>query len=321
MSEPVHPFRVRRIAWEAKDVFSFELEPLEGRGLKPFAAGAHVDLELPNGLMRSYSLSDAGRSDRYRITVARDINSAGGSSFLAEKVRAGDTLKVGDPRNNFPLREDAVRSVFIAGGIGVTPFVPMAMRLNELGRPWRLHYCVRTRDRAALLEELQTLAAAGQGEVIMNFDEEPGGTMLDLRGVISGLGAGEHVYCCGPIGMLDAFRASCDALGIESERVHFEYFKSNVESATEGGFKVVLARSGITLPVKSGETILQAVLAAGVDVPSSCEEGVCGSCETRVLAGEPDHRDLILSDQEKKAGRTMMICCSGSKSASLTLDL
>ncbi|WP_313802296.1 PDR/VanB family oxidoreductase [Sphingobium sp.] len=321
MTEPVHPVRVRSIRWEATDVFSFILNAIDDTPLPPFEPGSHIDLQLPIGLMRSYSLSNDGSDGDYRITVARDADSTGGSAFLAEQLRPGAAIAIGAPRNNFPLYEQAPLSVFIAGGIGVTPFVSMAMRLNMLGRRWRLHYCVRTQDRAALLKELEALTLAGSGEIVMNFDQEPGGVMLDLTTVVSSLGPQDHVYCCGPIGMLEAFRKTCEEKTIPDERVHFEYFKSNVQNASEGGYELVLAKSGKTVRVKEGKTILETLLALGLDVPFSCEEGVCGACETRVLAGEPDHRDLILSAEERKSNRTMMICCSGTKSASLTLDI
>ncbi len=321
MTEPVHPVRILNIQWEATDVFSFVLETLTGTALSRFDPGAHVDIRLPNGLMRSYSLSHERDDGRYRITVARDPNSSGGSALLTKQLRPGDVIDISDARNNFPLFEAAPLSVFIAGGIGVTPFLSMLQRLNAHNRAWRLHYCVRTRDRAALLEELEALAEQGAGEVLLNVDHEPGAKMLDLHSVIGALGPLDHVYCCGPTGMLDAFRGGCAAASISEERVHFEYFKSNVEAASEGGFDVVLARSGKTIRIAGGQTILQALLADGFDIPYSCEEGVCGSCETAVLSGEPDHRDLILTEAERAAGRTMMVCCSGSKGPVLTLDI
>lgn len=319
MTEPVHSVRIRSVHWEATDVYSFVFETLDGIPLPAFEPGAHIDVQLANGLMRSYSLSQARTDGRYRITVARDANSGGGSSFLAERARPGDRIDIGEARNTFPLCETATRSVFIAGGIGVTPFLTMMDRLNTLGLPWTLHYCIRTRDRAALLAEIEALSAAGAGTVELTVDQEPGATMLDLGGVIDRLGPQDHVYCCGPTGMLDAFRRVSQ--GLPDERVHFEYFKSNVTPASEGGFDVVLARTGRTVRIAEGQTILQALLAIGIDIPYSCEEGVCGSCETAVLAGEPEHRDLILSNAERAAGQTMMVCCSGAKSPSLTLDL
>ncbi|MEH3036433.1 MAG: PDR/VanB family oxidoreductase [Sphingomonas adhaesiva] len=321
MSDIVRTARVSGIAWEATDVFSVTLAGLDGDTLAPFDPGAHIDIELPNGLMRSYSLSNPDGRGPYRLTIARDAASTGGSAYVAEQLRPGQTVRISDWRNNFPLAEGAALSVFIAGGIGVTPFVPMAARLNALGRRWRLHYCVRTRDRAALLGELEALASQGAGEIVLNVDHEPGGALLDIRGIVAALGPQDHVYCCGPAGMLDAFRTTTAQEGVEEARVHFEYFKSNVEVAAGGGYDLVLSKTGRTVRVAEGATILETLLAAGLDVPFSCEEGVCGACETRVLAGEPDHRDLILSDAERRSNAVMMICCSGAKSPSLTLDL
>jgi vanillate O-demethylase ferredoxin subunit len=312
--------RVQSISFEAKDVWSFVLSALDGAPLPPFEPGAHIDVEIAPGLERSYSLSSTKVDGSYRITVAKDANSTGGSKHLHEQMRPGMIINISLPRNNFELAEDAPLSVFIAGGIGVTPFLPMAARLNARSRAWRMHYCVRTKDRAGLLQELMTLASEGEGTVLPNFDEEPGGAMLDLNRVIGALGPHDHVYCCGPAGMLDAFRKACKAHDFADEQVHFEYFSSTTEAATEGGYEVVLAKSGLTLKVAPGQTILHAMLAAGVDVPYSCEDGICGTCETTVLAGTPDHRDMILSERERQRGNRMMICCSGSKTATITLD-
>lgn len=322
MSEQLTPVRIVSMTYEASDILSFIVEREDGKPLPPVDPGSHIDIHLPNGLVRSYSISNnILRSKGYRLTVARDAASTGGSVYMHEQLRPGQTLRISPARNNFSLEESAPLSVFIAGGIGITPFLPMMARLNELGRKWRLHYCVRTQNRAALLGEIKLLAAEGDAEICTNFDEEPGGKMLDLSAVISSLSPSAHVYCCGPTGMLDAFRRSVESAQIEPQRVHFEYFSGNVEIANEGGFTVKLARSNKTLVIGPNQTILKVVMEAGVDVPYSCEEGVCGACETKIISGTPDHRDLILSDAERAEGRTMMICCSGSKSAELVLDL
>lgn len=322
MSEPVFPVRLLQIRYEATDICSFVLGKLDGEDLPLVEPGAHVDVHLGNNLMRSYSLSNGmGDAGLYRLTVARDANSKGGSTFMHDRLRAGQTLQISAPRNNFALDEQADLSVFIAGGIGVTPYLPMMCRLNAIGKRWRLHYSVRTPDRAALLPEIEALAAGGAGEVCPNYDEVPGGAMLNLPALLAALSEGAHVYCCGPSGMLDAFRRGADTAGIPAERVHFEYFSSNVESATGGGFTIVMAKSGQEVVVPAGQTILHAVNDAGANVPYSCEEGVCGACETRVIEGTPDHRDMILSESERAESKTMMICCSGSKSARLVLDL
>ena len=320
MTEPLFPARIAAIEFAAEDILSFTLRPLDGALPEQIDPGSHVDVHLPNGMMRSYSLSNGPEHRRgYRLTIARDPNSRGGSTYMHDKLRAGQIIEISKPRNNFKLAEDATLSVFLAGGIGVTPFIPMIARLNEAGKPWRMHYCVRNRERAALVEEIEQLAAAGSGELIPNYDDTDG--IFDLAGMLASLPADAHVYCCGPTGMLDAFRARAHDNGIPSEQVHFEYFSADVESATEGGFVVVLNKSGKEIGVAAGQTILQALIEQGVNIAYSCEEGICGACETRVIEGIPDHRDMILTDQERQENKTMMVCCSGSKSSRLMLDL
>lgn len=312
--------RVTSIAYEAQDINSYELKPLDGGELPPFTAGAHVDLHLPSGHTRSYSLVNAP-DERYRyvVAVSRVPDSRGGSRYLHEQVRAGALLAVGAPRNNFALAEEAEHSLFIAGGIGITPLWSMIQRLEKLCRPWELHYCARTRQHAAFLEALWKALGSGRGRLHLNFDEEPGGQRLDIGAVVAAAGPAAHLYCCGPAGMLAAFEEVC--AGRPPEQVHVEYFAGTKDAATEGGYTVVLAKSGRTFEIPAGQTILSVLLAAGVDVPHSCREGVCGSCETRVISGTPDHRDNVLSGAEKASGKTMMICCSGSAAGELVLDL
>jgi vanillate O-demethylase ferredoxin subunit len=309
--------QVKRISFEAQGVLGFELRPVNTQPLPAFTAGAHVDLHLQNGSIRSYSLlNPQTESHRYLIAVNRDAASRGGSKYLHENIRPGDVLTVSPPRNNFPLNEDAQESVFIAGGIGVTPILAMVHRLESLGKSWRLHYCARTRKSAAYVEEL---IALGSDRVRLTFDGEDGGQILDLAAVVASAAPGAHLYCCGPTGMLSAFERATAA--IASDRVHLEYFAATRAAAVEGGFAIDLAKSGRTLLVPPGRSILDVLIEAGVDIHFSCAEGICGSCETRVLAGTPDHRDLVLSTDEKASNRTMMICCSGCKSDKLVLDL
>ena len=320
MTEPLFPARIIAITLEAEDILSFVLRPMNPALPEQIDPGSHVDVHLPNGMMRSYSLSNGPEEKRgYRLTVARDANSRGGSVYTHDQLRVGQIIDISKPRNNFRLAEQASMSVFISGGIGVTPFIPMIVRLNELGSPWRMHYCARSRDRAAFVKEIEQLAASGSGEFMANYDDESG--LLNLAGTLAAVPAGADVYCCGPTGMLDAFRAGAQKASIASDHVHFEYFSSNIERAAEGGFLVVLNKSGAEIPVEPGQTILQALTEHGVNVPYCCEEGICGSCETRVIDGLPDHRDMILSEEERQESKTMMICCSGSKSPRLVLDL
>jgi vanillate O-demethylase ferredoxin subunit len=318
---PTLDLRVCAITWEADGILGFELAPTTPNTLLPaFDAGAHLDLHLGNGLVRSYSLLNApGERHRWCFAVNRDAASRGGSRFMHESVRPGQIVKVGLPRNNFPLVEDAAESVFIAGGIGITPILGMVRRLTALGRRWRLHYAARTRATAAFVPVLSALAEQTGAELDICYDHESGAQPLDLGTIVATLPKDAHVYCCGPLGMLAAFEAA--TVAVPRERVHVEYFAAKDAPATGSGFEVKLARSGRTVAVAAGQSILDALIAIGIEPPNSCREGVCGTCETRVLGGTPDHRDLVLSEAEKAAGDRMMICCSGAKTPSLELDL
>jgi vanillate O-demethylase ferredoxin subunit len=290
----------------------------EGGDLAPFTAGSHVDLHLKNGMIRSYSLvNDQHERHRYVIAVNKDASSRGGSSFVHTTFKAGDIVTVSEPRNNFALREDAEYSLLIAGGIGITPLMSMVRRLQALGRPWKLFYAARTRRAAAFPAELDAIAP--NADVDLHFDDEHAGRSLDLAAIIASAPAHAHIYCCGPVPMLDAFEKA--TAGRPSSHVHVEYFQAKQAPAVDGRFEIRLARSKRTIAVEPSKTILDAVLDAGVMANYSCSEGVCGTCETRVIEGIPDHRDLFLSPEEKAANKTIMICCSGSKSGTLVLDL
>ncbi len=294
----------------------FELRRPDGGAVPPFTAGAHVDLHLPNGLVRQYSIANApDERDRYLLGVKREDPGRGGSRFLHDAVKVGAILKVDGPRNNFPLVEAAPTSIFVAGGIGITPIRSMIHRAQAIGQDWQLHYAVRRRAEAVFAADLLALG----DRVALHVDEERGGKLLDLPAVVGTAAGTAHLYCCGPAPMMAAFKEA--AAAIPAERVHLEYFTSDAAPATQGGFVVELAQSGQRVPVPPGTTILEALRAAGVRVQAACEQGICGTCETRVLQGTPEHRDMILSDEEKAAGRTMMVCCSGSLSEVLVLDL
>ncbi len=311
--------RVTAIRYEADAVLSFELRAPDDGELPPFSAGAHVDLSLPNGLVRSYSLCNSEcERDRYVIGVQRDPNSRGGSAYLHDRVRPGDTLAVTAPRNNFGLDPGDAPSVLIAGGIGVTPLLSMVRALQQRQRTWILHYAVRERRQLAFQRALRGLAGDAD-RVRVHVDAENGGAVLDLPRIVAEAPEGAHFYCCGPAPMLDAFAAATS--GIPSQRTHVEHFTNTEAPDTSGGYEIELAASGLVLEVKPGKTILQTIEAAGVSVIYSCTEGVCGTCETRVLGGMPEHRDQVLTDREKAANDVMMICCSGSRSPRLVLDL
>lgn len=309
--------RVHAMTFEAEGVLSVELRRPDGADLPAYAPGAHIDLHLPNGITRSYSLAgDPDLNDRYVVGVGLDAKSRGGSSYVHGKLRVGDLIDIEAPRNHFPLVEDAEKVVFIAGGIGVTPMLCMARRLARLGRPCEFHYAVRSRDRAAFLTELTDLGI----EVALHVDAEAG-RPAHVAGILAGHPAGTHFYCCGPAGMLTAFEDA--AAGFDDALVHVEYFTPKVIE-TEGAdtaFTVELAKSGRSLEIPADRSILDVLADAGVAVQSSCEDGICGTCETAVLDGTPDHRDSVLTKAEQDSNRTMMICVSRCKGAKLVLDL
>jgi tetrachlorobenzoquinone reductase len=293
----------------------FELRPVAGR-LTPFRAGAHIDLFLRPGLKRSYSLVNAEtETDRYVVAVALDRASRGGSRHMHENVREGDLLQISAPRNDFPLDESGEPTVLVAGGVGITPIMSMVHRLEAQNLPWTLHYCGRTRPALPFLAEL----AAYGDKVVLHLDDESGGVFLDMAGLVAGSGPDTHFYCCGPGPMLEAFRAG--TAGVDPAHVHYEYFVATAAPATDRSYEVELAQSGQTLTVPQGATILETLLEAGVEVEYDCMQGTCGTCETGVLDGIPDHRDEVLTDSEREGGKTMMVCCSGSRTDRLVLDL
>lgn len=308
--------RLHAITFETASVRLFDLRDPDGHALPAFTPGAHVDMQLIGGLARSYSLiGDPADGGRYRLGVQRDPLSRGGSRYLHDQARVGDLIAISHPINQFPLLEDAASSVFVAGGIGITPILPMTERLAGLGRAFVLHY--GGRDRKTL--PFQSRIARHDDKVRMAFSREPGGGRLDIAAIVDAAPADAELYCCGPRSMLDAFVVA--TAGRDPARVHVEHFSAAEPAAVESGFEVVLARSDRTIPVPPGKTILDTLFAAGLDPPCSCLEGVCGQCETRVIEGVPDHRDRVLSPRERAANKTMMLCCSGSKSARLVLDM
>jgi vanillate O-demethylase ferredoxin subunit len=309
------------ITYLARDTHAFEFHSTRASGLAPFAAGAHVDLRLPNGVRRSYSLCNPqGETHRYVIGVKKAAPSRGASVYLHERLRVGEEIEVGLPRNNFALFEAAPHSVLIAGGIGITPVWCMVQRLLTLGASWELHYASRTPRDAAFLAELNALASDPL-RLRMTFDHEPGGRMLDLPAIISAAPPYSHFYACGPAPMLDAFEQA--AAPLPRERIHLERFTGASESVREGGagFDILLARSNRQFHIPAGKSILDVLLDEGVDIAFSCMDGVCGSCKVGVLDGLPDHHDSVLGPDEHAANTAMMVCCSGSLTERLVLDL
>jgi ferredoxin-NADP reductase len=304
--------RVAAKAPVADGVVALTLAHPGGRRLPDWTPGAHLDLILPGGLTRQYSLcGDRWDPHTYRIGVLREPDGRGGSAYVHDTLAEGDTVAIGGPRNNFPLAPSE-RYLFIAGGIGITPLLPMIYQAELLGADWRLLYGGRTRASMAFLDEL---ARYGSRVELVPQDERG---LLDLP---AELPPDTKVYCCGPAGLLDAMERR--AAGWPAGMLRTERFVAKDLGAPARGepFEVELRRTGRTLTVTRGQSVLQAINDAGVNVLSSCRQGLCGTCETTVLAGEVDHRDALLDDAERAAGDCMFVCVSRARSDRLVLDL
>ncbi len=322
MSTPVQEtieVRVARRQAEAEGICSFELVRADGGALPAFTAGSHVELHIPGGAVRPYSLANSPADrQRYVIGVLREPASRGGSVALHEQVQEGDLLAIGQPRNLFPLAEGASSHLLLAGGIGITPMLSMAEHLLATGADFRLHYAARSPAHAAFLERLS--AAPLAGHVRCHFGGQ--GQRLDIAEALGKPRPGVHVYACGPKRFMDAVAEAAQQLGWPAAQLHREVFQAEVvDSSGDAPFEVQLAQSGRSVTVAPGTSIVQALAAIGVSVMTSCEQGICGTCLTNVLDGTPDHRDQYLTDEERAEGKQILPCCSRSKSARLVLDL
>jgi ferredoxin-NADP reductase len=320
--------QLRAVRLEAEGICSFELADLTGRELPPFEAGAHIDVYLQNGLVRSYSLAgDPQIRDRYVLGVLREPRSTGGSAALHEQVRVGEMLSLGQVRNAFglhsPQDEAKPHTILLAGGIGITPLKAMVHTLAARGESFELHYCAKSAKHAAFLSELKQLVPADR--LHFHFDGGNPSQGVDLAQLLANPSTDttpKHVYYCGPAGFMKACAAA--TANWPSGTVHCEHFKApdSADAARaprkEGEFEVHLKRTGITVQVTADQSIVRAIELAGHRVPTSCLSGLCGACKVSYLEGEVDHRDYILSDAEKT--NCMTLCVSRSKSSTLTID-
>lgn len=297
---------------ESQDVLSIELRHTEDRELPPASPGSHVDLHLADGVTRPYSVV-SGEEGIYLLAVKREAGSRGGSAFVHDRLRVGDVIQVSAPRNQFALADHDGPSMLVAGGIGITPLLSMARALEREGRPWCLHYSAGNATAAAFARELRQL-----GEKVHLHSSASTGR-IDLGSLVADAPPSTHFYCCGPEGMLDAFAEA--TRNIDSARVHMERFDAAAPPPDAGSFEVRLARSGHSVMVGPEMSTLDALLQAGVNVDHSCRQGICGSCEVRVLGGVPEHHDEILTAAERASNKTMMVCCSRACSPTLVLDL
>ncbi len=318
--------RVVQARWESEGVMSLSLRAVDGQSLPDWTPGAHIDLVLPSGLVRQYSLCGPPDLPEYTVAVLREQAGRGGSAEIHDTALVGRELRILGPRNRFEF-EPANAYVFVAGGIGITPVLAMIRQAVRWGRPWELHYGGRRRQTLAFTRELADLAARSGGQVHMRSDDVEGA--LPLTEIVSDAPEGAMLYACGPGGMLTALAET-----VERERpglpLRFERFAAvsdeppasdSDETDGQAPFDVELARTGETVTVPLGQSILDAVREKRPDVLYSCEEGFCGTCETKVLEGRPIHRDSILSEKEREKNTSMMICVGGCASTRLVLDL
>jgi len=305
---------------EAVDIFSYELVSVDGELLPAFSAGAHIDVHLPNGLMRQYSLCNHSEDrNRYVIGVLKDPASRGGSKAMHDHVRAGQNLIISEPRNLFPLNLDAKRTLLFAGGIGVTPILCMAETLYRLGMDFEMHYCARSLERTAF--QMQILTSLFVDKVFFHFDERPE-TAMDAASLLAVPQADVHLYVCGPNGFMQHVLDTGKAQGWSEDNLHREYFSAApVDISSNGVFSVKISSTGNVYQIPADQSVQQVLGLHGIDIPISCEQGVCGTCLTRVLEGVPDHRDMYLTEKEHAANDQFTPCCSRSKTPLLVIDI
>ncbi len=297
----------------ADGVVRLTLRAPDGHPLPPWEPGAHVDLRLPGDVVRQYSLCGRpGDRSAYQVAVLRELDGRGGSAYVHDELVAGQRVSVDGPRNHFAL-VDAKRYLFVAGGIGITPILPMIDRVDGTGREWQLVYGGRTRSSMAFTADLRRHA----DRVTIRPQDEHG--LLDLPALLAEPRPDTAVYCCGPEPLLAAVEQHC--AGWPGDALRVERFAALPDDAPRTSFEVELAGSGRVLAVPADRSILEVVEESGVPVLSSCQEGTCGTCETGVLGGTPDHRDAVLTAAERRANDVMMICVSRSCSPRLVLDL
>ncbi|MCI0916288.1 oxidoreductase [Pseudomonas stutzeri] len=305
----------------ADGICSFELQAVDGTDLPPFTAGAHIDVQTPAGATRQYSLCNHPEErHRYLIGVLKDPQSRGGSQAMHEQVEQGQTLTISEPRNLFQLAADGKKHLLFAGGIGITPMLAMAYELSQRGVDFELHYSFRNKTNAAFLD---VLAEAPFAHHVTLYDNgAPPAAILDAPAVLAAPAPGVHLYVCGPLGYMDYVLSSAASQGWPAERTHREFFAAApVEHEGDQPFEVELATSGQVLHIPADRSVFEVLDGAGIEIETSCEQGICGACITRVLQGTPDHRDQFMTDKEHAVNDRFTPCCSRAKTPRLVLDL
>lgn len=301
----------------ATGIIGLELVSTDGSALPAYDAGAHVDVYVKSGLIRQYSLTgDPADPSKYRLGILLDAKSRGGSTAIHTDFTAGQQIRIGRPRNNFPMGRRVAHTILFAGGIGITPMLNMAYALQASGASWEMHYCGRTADRLAFTDELKRFG----NKVYVHVDSGPDDQKMDINAVLAKAAPDRHLYVCGPNGFMDFIVTSAVTNSWTEDSIHLERFGAEVN--TDGApFTVVAQKSGKTFEVHPGETISQKLEEHGIHVQVSCQSGVCGTCLTRVAEGMPDHRDLVQTDLEKASNAQITVCCSRSKTKKLVLDV
>ncbi|MDA9411074.1 PDR/VanB family oxidoreductase [Bradyrhizobium sp. CCBAU 45384] len=313
-----HPLKLKVRSYAAETPFIRSLVfGVEDGAVPRWQAGAHLRVALPDGGDRPYSLMALPGlpGDALALGVLREEASNGGSQFM-HALKVGDVVKASAPVNNFRLHEGSAPALLFAGGIGITPVLSMAAELAARGSPYRLHYAGRKQGLLAFLPQLQEICARN---LSVHYDSDE--TRLDIAAALGASGANAHIYVCGPSGMIEAVKAGALAAGVSADRIHYELFKSEQPSSPDRPFEVEIKSTGQVVGVAVGQSIIQALEAAGLDVLYDCQRGDCGICQCGVIDGVPDHRDVILSDEERACNKVMQICVSRAKSERLVLDL
>lgn len=303
---------------EAEDIISFELAEPDGRPLPEFSAGSHIDVQIKDGMVRQYSLCNHPKErDRYLIGVLRDPESRGGSVAMHNEIKEGDLLQISPPKNLFPLVH-ASRTLLFAGGIGITPILCMAERLAHINADFEMHYSTRSEQRTAFLHRIHNSSFSDR--VHFHFSNQS--QRLQLEPLVGEPDPETHIYICGPTRFIDHILDSCKNYGWSHEQLHTEHFSGrDIDTSGDSDFEVQIASSGTTFSIPANKTVLEVLYENDIEVPASCEEGICGTCLTRVLEGTPDHRDMYQSKEEQAANDQFTPCCSRSHSKRLVLDL
>lgn len=303
---------------EGGNIAVMEFESATSATLPKVEAGAHIDVHLPNGMVRQYSLCQNPNDEgKFRLGILRDPESRGGSVSAFDEIKDGMQIQVSEPKNLFPLLK-AKHSVLIGGGIGITPLITMAYQLASEGTSFELHYCGASPENCAFVDEIKNGELAEY--TTFHFKSEGASHRAFFESAIKDIDLESHIYTCGPVGFMDWVINLATTHDFPEQQIHKEYFQ--VETDTSGdSFEVVAERSGKIIMVETGETILQALAKEGIDIEMSCEQGVCGTCMCDVIEGEPDHRDVYFTDEEKASNEQILVCCSRSKTPRLVLDI